>query len=48
MLGKETAKSALERAAAFHWRLTGNKEDNVFGHETKDGVDVTCSGCAEP
>jgi hypothetical protein len=48
MLGKEMAKSAPERPAASHWRLTGNKEDNVFGHETEDGVDVTFSGCAVP
>ena len=48
MLGKESAKTALERTAAFHGRLTGSKEDNVVGHETEDGVDVTCSGCAVP
>jgi len=48
MLGKESAKTALERTAAFHGRLTGNKKDNVVGHETEDGVDVTCSGCAVP
>lgn len=48
MLGKESAKTALERTAAFHGRLTGNKEDNVVGHETDDGVDVTCTGCPVP
>lgn len=48
MLRKEIAKSTLERATASHWRLTGNKENNVFGHETEDGLDVTCSGCAVP
>ena len=48
MLGKESAKTALERTAAFRGRLTGNKEDNVVGHETEDGVDVTCSGCLVP
>jgi hypothetical protein len=48
MLGKESAKTALERTAAFHGRLTGNKEDNVVGHETEDGVDVACSGGPMP
>jgi hypothetical protein len=47
-LGQETAKPALEGGAASHWRMTSDKEDNVFGHETQDSVDVTCSRCAVP
>jgi hypothetical protein len=40
-LGQKTAKRALEGGAASHWRVTGDKEDNVFGHETQHGVDIT-------
>ena len=48
MLSKKPAKSALERVAPFHWWLPGNKEDDVFGQKTEDGVDVTFGGCAVP
>src|SRR5688572_19561944 len=48
MPGKQSAKTLLERAPAFHRRLTGNQKDNVVGHETENGIDVTCSGGAVP
>jgi hypothetical protein len=48
MLGKNSAKTALEGAAAFHWRLTWHQEHSVLRHETEDGADVTRGGCPVP
>jgi hypothetical protein len=37
-----------ERAAAPDWRLAGNKEDHVVGHETENKIDVTGGGGPVP
>lgn len=48
MLCEQGTKTALKRAPPSHGRVTSDKKDNVFGHKTEDGVDVTCGGCAVP
>jgi hypothetical protein len=47
-MDKDRAEAALERAAASHGWLTGNKEDDVIGHQAEDSFHVSCSGRAVP